>query len=70
MNNKELLDSLESTVVEAVIPVAREIKTKINHSESEEQIAKNIIGKIGLRLVYGSDVVDKFILEDIQGEKE
>jgi hypothetical protein len=58
----ETLDALEEILITEVLPVARIIKEKRKIDTDERIIARNLIGKIGARILFGkSPEVDKIL---------
>ena len=65
MNKTDFLDELERICVQALIPTAKKIKEKIKYEESEEQLARNLIGKIGTRIMFSGQFNNKEDLDNI-----
>lgn len=67
-DTSEFLDELEKIVVSGLIPTVKLIKLKMpNIKGNDETIARNIIAKIGTRIMFGEsgkEVIDKLILPD------
>ena len=57
----EVLDELEAKMVKAIIPIAKELFIALEKDESIESMARNLLGKIGTRIVYGKELFDKVI---------
>lgn len=68
MKNQKLLDDLEEILIDTVYH-----QFKIADSEDKLHItrdnARNLIGKIGLRIIHGKDVVDGVILKGKDDKK-
>lgn len=63
-NKSKLLDQLEELLISAILPFVREIKIQMKLTESDERvIARNLIGKIGARIMFGaSEGIDNVLL--------
>jgi hypothetical protein len=60
--NKELLDTLEELVVDAVKPIAREMLAGLsNPGVDVTQASRNLVAKIGSRIMFGNGIADKVL---------
>jgi len=58
LKDSELLDKLEVIIVENIRQLLKEVGKEITYEQ-----ARNIIGNIGTRIVYGKELADKLILK-------
>lgn len=62
---------LEELIVQAVVPIARKIKEEAKLKSNEIVIARNLVMKIGTRILYrGTPGVDDIISGKTKGVKQ
>lgn len=63
LTNKELLDIIEEIVIKGSKPGIQSIFNQADIKiDVTDQVARNLIGKVGVRIIFGSDVADEVLM--------
>lgn len=55
------LDSLEELLITNTLTTARQLKEGTDIKMTDREVARQLIGKIGARIVFGKEVFDKVV---------
>ena len=62
LTQTEILDELEDIAIKAFLPTVKEIKKAVNFGElSDEEVARNLLSRIGTGLAFGKKLYDTSI---------
>lgn len=59
----EILDEVEKLVIATLRPTMIVLKKQMNLDEEPDEISRNLIMKLGLRMAYGKDLADPIFEE-------
>jgi hypothetical protein len=63
---KEVLDNIEELIVQHTEMILKElIKDKISATDDLHTMARNLVGKIGTRIMFGKEVTDDVLLKGL-----
>lgn len=60
----EIMDEFERVALKSFLPYAGMVKTATESDLEPEVIARNLLGKIGVRIVFGKTLTDKVLFKE------